>query len=494
MKKLLILLLSFFFFSSFAKDVEVQLLSVDTALVYRDDGYCDITMKSTWNVSSGSLSSFYFSGEKIPVQFNVHKSWAEAYIKNEKKRFPLEILPVSRAAYDIIIADGISLSGQVEFVITYRVNLASIGQSSLVYDTNSQEEKNYFYFNWEAVQWEYPVKTRTTKIVFPIAIETIEDFEKLGVSIFNETQNNTANIERSLVQGIDNKKYLALSFKQENLRARESQAIHLYFDADSPLLKNTKMLKPSVLIEKKDSIDFASMSKKSIQKNNNKKSYVLFWLLLFTFILFLIFIPLYYLIFKKKNDKEKQEKKEVLKILFPYKNTKKPIEAIHSSESFLEILIDEPIEVAFLFELPIQDFTYIFLETLYLNNFISYVNSSILKIKKTAENLDVFEKNFLECFLRDGTLSLEKLENFYNENIQNFTEKYTKETIKKNRLYWQEKLFDFELLINKSKKQHYNTYWWILSHYMDNAKEDSLVLFDVFFNSPVLAKIRAFFQ
>jgi|GEM_PF-1454393 hypothetical protein len=480
MKRYLVSIFALFFcFSLSAKELNVELLHVDTVLVYREDGKADISVKTRWNVSSGAMSGFYFSGEKNAIQFDLHKSWAEGFEHNTRQEFPLDILPLAEGGYDIIIADAKSLSGLVDFVFTYRVNLAASGHTSLVDEKDRLSDKNnrLFYFNWAPVDWDLTAKSRTTEIIFPISIDDliITDSETkqrktelflqtLGLNISKETIASNTKIDWYEVEGLDKKSYLSLRFYQENLREKESQPIILYLDAKSDLLVDNPMIGQNILSDTGDSFSFQNWEDKNLAKKNTRVAKILY-VLFFLFFSFSAFSLL--IVFLKQKEKVKSEKKEVLKMLFPNTETVAVRKNIH------------PIEIAFLLAFPIVDFIYLVLESLFLAGKIQYKKSKKLRIEKKKRAIfDTFENDFLSCFDDEGFLVLFKIERFYTKGIKKTKTDMTydlTETI----AYWSEKITSIQF--DSLEDKPFVTYWWtfsIYAKYMQNKFEaNTLSLF-----------------
>lgn len=511
----------FLFLSVNAKDFDAQLVHVETALVYREDGKADISIKTKWNVSSGSFSSFYFSGEKSTIQFNPQKSWAEATTNNKKKRFPLECIPVTTGGYDIIISDGVFLSGLVDFVLSYRTNLALSEQTALVYKNEADDkEEKYFYFNWAPVAWELPFKSRTTNIILPISFSDFEKeyleehvheenillssdekklafFESLGLHIFPETLTVNTKIEPYLVSGIDQKSYFALRFVQENINPRESQPIRFYLNARSKILENTSMVKPHILMDKSDTVNFdAFISQNPVAKDVQKKTPWLFLTALLCLFSFLPFVFFFYL--QKKKEAEKKERAEVLKMLTSSMKTKEEKKETNTNtdteyKSFATLF--HPIEVAFLLDLYIEDFLYIILEAMYLQKKIIFKKSDILKIKSNSINFDSYEQRFLSCFSKDGTASVEKLKDFFEEGIQNSYFQKNKQNREEIKHFWEKRLSNKTFYSDDTLKITNDeiAYWAMLSWYLLSKKEDCGFCSDLFF-SPLYKQLLLLFQ
>lgn len=511
------------FYSLYAKEIEAELLQVDTALVYREDGRADISIKSSWDFGSSSKNSFYFSGEKTPIQFNAEKSWAEGIINNKKQKFPLECVPLQNGAYDIIISNGIYLSGRVEFMLSYRVNLAISGQAALVYAKTNEEtientkknqdaltESRFFYFNWATVEWEFPLKSRTTHIVLPISLsdlktdELIEDtlseqknmskaaekehfIETLSLQILSETFLSNTKYEPYFIIGSDQKEYLVLRFVQENLNPRESQKIQFYFNADSKILNNSSMVKPSLLMDKTEDFPIEKLIKNEVETNEKKD---LSWLFFLLFILLFLALSLviFLILIKKRKLKKQKDRDAALKIL---------TSRLKTNKTEVEHKILHPIQVAFLLEFPIEDFLYLVLESLYLDQKISFQDNNELTIKKLVENYDAFEKSFLSCFLETGIISYPKFKQFYkkgmakNFSLNNFEnqKKQNKEALKN---YWEKMLKNYASFEDTKLKEekYFSTYWLVFSLHLSSQDKD--FFYADIFTSPLFKKTRDF--
>lgn len=511
------------FYSLYAKEIEAELVQVDTALVYREDGRADISIKSSWDFGSSSKNSFYFSGEKTPIQFNADKSWAEGIVDNKKQKFPLECVPLQNGAYDIIISDGIYLSGRVEFMLSYRVNLAITGQAALVYAKTNEEtientkknhdtltESCFFYFNWPALEWEFPLKSRSTQIVLPISLSDLkpnelnentlseqklltkaaqrENFiEALGLHVLSETVLTNTKYEPYFILGSDQKEYLALRFVQENLNPRESQKIQFYLNADSKILNNSSMVKPSILMDKTEDFPIEKLIKQEA-KNIEKKDLSWLFFLLFIFAFLALTLIIFLVLIKKRKLKKQKDRDAALKIL---------TSRLKTNKTEVEHKILHPIQVAFLLEFPIEDFLYLVLESLYLDQKISFQDNNELTIKKLVENFDIFEKSFLSCFLETGIISYPKFKQFYKKgmaktfSLNNFEnqKKQSKEDLKN---YWEKMLKNYASFEDTKlkKEKYFSTYWLVFSLHLSSQDKD--FFYADIFTSPLYKKTRDF--
>lgn len=264
MKKILLIfaLLSCVFL--YAQTLTANIDSVETVLVYRPDGTADVTLKTNWAVTSGFMHAFYFEGEHASLNFNNQLCWAEGLSKSgEFERLPLEITKISATKYDVVIAEGNGVTGDVFFILSYRADLASSAMVGLTQAVNKDGvNQNLFYFNWAPVDWDNTLRSRTTHVVLPIKVPSGTSPVSQGaisggseMSFIKElglmTELNTTRVNKLIdwygAKGNDGNQYFALRFYQDDVRPSSSQPIQFYITADktdvaSQLLSNSAVL------------------------------------------------------------------------------------------------------------------------------------------------------------------------------------------------------------------------------------------------------------
>ena len=219
--------------------------SVSTILVYRQDGIADITARIEWSVSGGEMHAFSYEGEREIISFDPQRCWVDI---PGNRRLPLEISKLGGNEYDIVIADGKGFSGIGYFVLSYRARAAVGLTASEQPDSDKSDQKSggvYFFFDWGPPDWEYRLNTRTTTLVLPIIVpdgfdpgpvsgSNVSPFiTELGL-LTEEFVNRQNRIDWYATPGEDGDMYFTLRFHQDNVRARGTQRLEFYLDAESP--------------------------------------------------------------------------------------------------------------------------------------------------------------------------------------------------------------------------------------------------------------------
>lgn len=269
MKKISVIVVLFFCTCLYAQNLEAKIVSVDTALVYRSDGTADVTVKTSWNVSSGFMHAFYFDGEKAALTFNNQLCWAEGLSKSGRnERLPLEITKLSSSKYDVVITEGNGITGTVYFVLTYRAELASSGMVGLTQFVNKEGvNQNLFYFNWAPVDWDDALVSRTTHIVLPLRVPSgtstlsqgavsggseMSFIKDIGLMTEVNTTRSNKLIDWYGAPGNDGNQYFAIRFYQENVKPASSQPIQFYINADNASVTSQVLSESAVLSDVSD--------------------------------------------------------------------------------------------------------------------------------------------------------------------------------------------------------------------------------------------------
>jgi len=221
--------------------------SVNTLVMYQDDGIVDISATIEWSVSGGEMHAFVYQGEKDIISFDSQKCWVDI---PGSRRLPLVISKLGKDEYDIVIADGQGFSGTGFFVLHYQARVP-VGLTVAGKSDTSAPAGVYFFFNWGPPDWEYNLALRITTIVFPINIPLSADIQpgtSLGpvsgdgvspiikeLGLLTEPFVNQQNkIDWCAIPIEDGKNYFTLSFFQENVPPRSPQRLQFYLNAESP--------------------------------------------------------------------------------------------------------------------------------------------------------------------------------------------------------------------------------------------------------------------
>ncbi|HAE22639.1 MAG TPA: hypothetical protein DCG47_10005, partial [Spirochaetaceae bacterium] len=123
-----------------AHALEYDLVSTEVTLNLRPDGKAELFYRVEFNVTSGTMSGFYFQGEAFKPAWNLERCYADL---DNGQRVPLEIKDLGSGRYDIILAGSKRFSGRAYYTFNYAGDFAAAG---LIGRTTSPEHGELVYF------------------------------------------------------------------------------------------------------------------------------------------------------------------------------------------------------------------------------------------------------------------------------------------------------------------------------------------------------------
>jgi len=207
--------------------LDTELVSTEVTVSLTPQGKAEIYYQLEWNVTSGTMSGFYFEGESFNPVWNMERCFADF---PDNTRIPLSIAKVGSNKYDVILANGKRFSGKAIYFLNYA---GDFGKTGLVGLTTADTEE-YFYFNWAPVEWEYNQQYQAVRLILPVRVTGAElsEEEKKAIPMLTEQFVNKQNsIDYYGTKGNDGY-YLTILFYKKNHAAYEKQHIQIYFPKD----------------------------------------------------------------------------------------------------------------------------------------------------------------------------------------------------------------------------------------------------------------------
>jgi len=208
--------------------LSTSLDSADITVVLRTDGKADIYYSLKWEASGGLMHGFYFQGEAFEPVWDMDGCYADL---PGGVRQPLSIKALGSGKFDIVLAGGKGFSGNAYYFLHYAGDFAGSG---LVGSSASPESGELLYFDWAPVEWDMAMDSRTVRLVLPLKVggAALTDVERGSIPLMTEKSVNEENrMDFYGSKGGDGSHYLTIRFHQENLRARATQRLRLYFPA-----------------------------------------------------------------------------------------------------------------------------------------------------------------------------------------------------------------------------------------------------------------------
>ncbi|HEY9054714.1 MAG TPA: hypothetical protein VIO60_07840, partial [Rectinemataceae bacterium] len=205
-----------------------DLVSADITLVLSTDGRADIWYKLFWK-ASGGMHGFYFQGEAFEPVWDMETCYADIA---GGSRQTLDIKPMGDGRYDVVLAGGKSFSGQAYYTLHYVGDLTKAG---LLGVTKSAERGELSYIDWASVEWDEPLESRTLRLVLPVRVKgpELDSEERASIPMLTDPSVNKDNrIDYYGSKGGDGNHYLTVRFFQEDIAARATQRLLLYFPVD----------------------------------------------------------------------------------------------------------------------------------------------------------------------------------------------------------------------------------------------------------------------
>jgi len=219
-------ILALSFSAAAAWAVDARLVSTDVTVVLRPDGKAQVFYRTEWEVSSGTMSGFYFEGEAFDPVWNFDRCFADL---DNGTRVALKIDPMGgNNKFDVILAGGKRFSGRAYYNLSYAGDFAA---RSLVGTTVNDAGENLVYFDWAPVEWDYGQDHQVIRLVLPVVIaaEKLTQAEWDAVPMLTEEYVNSENkIDYYGTKGDDGQYYLTAQFYKEKPPAYESTCSYIF--------------------------------------------------------------------------------------------------------------------------------------------------------------------------------------------------------------------------------------------------------------------------